>query len=229
MVVLVDSDSLVYSVPYGCVDIEEVKEKFDTVIRFIVNQIKESYEVDRVLIYHGATGTNFRKEIDSSYKAHRKSEKHEFYYDLSNYVKFVYGAVSAENEEVDDIIANEWRSLREQGIDSCIVSIDKDYKQLPNCLIYNYGKDRKTGDPKGFEFIDEEQARYNFATQMLVGDSADNIKGIKGVGKVGARRILDGATGTFSLFRRVASTYIEKYQENAREELMKSYNLLKIG
>jgi len=228
MTVLIDADSLVYSVPYGCADVEEVKEKFDTVIKFIVNQISETYELDRIIVYHGATGVNFRKEITDTYKANRKRDKPDFYYDLSNYVKFAYDAISAKDEEVDDLIARDWAFCVMQEQPVCIVSIDKDYRQLKDCLIYNYGKG-KDGETKGWEYISPYGGDYNFYTQMIVGDPADNIKGVEGKGVKYAEKLLGDATTTFSLFLRVYTTYLLKYGIDARKLFRMNYRLLKIG
>lgn len=229
MKVLIDADSLVYSVPYGCETPEEAKEKFDSVIKFIVNQIKESYDVEEVIMYHGTNGVNFRKEISDEYKAQRKNNKHDFYYDVSNYVSFVYDAKKADGEEIDDIVARDWKTFTDNGIDACIVSIDKDYKQLPECLIYNYGKDKATGDPKGFMYITKDDAEVNFWTQMIVGDSADNVNYIKGKGEKYCEKIFEGRTERFSLFRSVYTEFIKEYGTDAKNKFTECYKLLKIG
>ena len=74
-----------------------------------------------------------------------------------------------EEAKEDDIVAKYWYKLsNEFGRDNVlIISIDKDYKQLP-ALIYNYHyKHRCIYD------ISEKQALYNFYEQMICGDSAD--------------------------------------------------------
>jgi DNA polymerase-1 len=223
MIVLIDADSLVYSCAYGVETEVEAIAKFDENLMYIVNSIEEYYVVDFYYVYHGTKGRNFRYDVDSTYKANRKGDRPEFYKALSNYVKQEYEAIQAEGEEVDDKIAKDWRYLTEKGHEVCIVSIDKDYLQLP-ALIYNYGIHKR-----GFTRVTEESAKYNFWYQVLVGDSADNVKGAPGIGPKKAEKLLGGVCGDFSYLRRVASTYMEKCPENGLKRLRDTISLLKLG
>lgn len=229
MIVLIDADSLVYSCCFSAEDEQHAKDKFDKVLRIIVDDISVRCNIDSLVVYHGATGVNFRKEVDRTYKANRTQPKPDFYNSLSNYVKFSYDAVSAHNEEVDDIVARKWLEFKNNGQEVLIVTIDKDYKQLPDCLIFDYGLDKTTGESKGFFLTTEQSAERAFWTQMIVGDSSDNIKGVKGCGKVYAQKLLGDVTERFSMFRRTYYLYLEKYQEKASFEFKKNYKLLKIG
>jgi|SRR5210317_2527989 len=223
MVVLIDADSLVYSCSYGVETEVEALTKFDEVLMYIVNDIDEYYDVEFYYVYHGSRGRNFRYDVDENYKANRKGERPEFFKALSNYVRQEYEAISAEGEEVDDKIARDWRSLNEQGKEVCIVSIDKDYLQLP-ALIYNYSINRR-----GFTRVTEQMARHNFYTQVLTGDPSDNIKGAPGIGPKKAEKLLEGCTTDFSYLRTLVSTYKEKVPEKPLECLRKNITLLKIG
>ena len=224
MVVLIDADSLVYSCAYGVETEVEAMAKFDEMIMFIVNEIEEYYDVEYYYIYHGTKGRNFRYDVDPSYKANRKGERPEFYKTLSNYVRTEYEAIQAEGEEVDDKIARDWKYLTgTESKDVCIVSIDKDYLQLP-ALIYNYSQNRR-----GFTMVTLEAARHNFFKQVLEGDGGDNVKGVPGIGPKKAERILEGCNSRFSYLRRLVSTYKENVAEKPLESLRKTITLLKIG
>jgi 5'-3' exonuclease len=79
---------------------------------------------------------------------------------------------------------------------SIICSIDKDLLQVPG-KHYNIVK-------KEFYEIDEETGFRNFYTQLLTGDTSDNIKGIAGIGPVKAKKALTGyftEQGMFSVVR----------------------------
>ena len=222
MIVLIDADSLVYACCYVVETQEEAYAKFDEILMYIVNDIDEVYNVTDVKVFHGHTG-NFRYDVTPTYKAQRKSEKPEFYTKLSKYVKTAYEAISAKGEEVDDLVAKTWKLYKKLNWPVCIVSIDKDYKQLP-CLLYNYSKTKQT-----FTDISEAEARHNFWVQMLTGDRADNIKGVEGIGPKKAEALLEGCTGTISYARRVVSTYIEKYGPEGLKRAREAHTLLKIG
>ena len=222
MIVLIDADSLVYSCCYGVESMEEALDKFDEHIMYITNDISNSYELDDVKLFHGSVD-NFRYEIDPDYKGNRKSEKPEFYYDLSQYVRTHWEAQMAIGEEVDDVVARKWKEYTDEGKQCCIVSIDKDYLQLP-ALIYNYNIRKR-----GFREVSEEEAERNFWLQMLTGDSADNVKGVPGIGIVKAKKHLEGSQSTFSYVRRVYTLFKEKSPQNARKRFRDTYKLLKIG
>jgi len=223
MILLIDADSLVYSCSYSVESEAEAMYKFDKHINFIVDDISDHYQVDKIKVYHGSRN-NFRTKINDTYKANRKGkEKPAFYTELSNYVQEGYDAISAIGEEVDDVVARDWRYHKNKGDDPCIVSIDKDYLQLP-ALIYNYSENRR-----GFTEPTEEEARHNFWVQMITGDAADNVNYLKGKGIKYAQKHLEGCLSDFQYIRRVYTLFVEKYAEDARKCFTECYTLLKIG
>lgn len=225
MNVLVDADSLVYAAAYGSENIEDARTAFDMYMHNIYAETLERFgHVEEFTVYHGAEGRNFRKDINPDYKANRKHDRPELYEPLSAYVSWAYDAKMAPmGTEVDDIIADDWRGMRRKGEPVCIASIDKDYLQLP-AIIYSWG-----GKRKGWTEVSEEEAIRNFYTQMIVGDSADNVNYIKGKGVKYAEKLLEGAQGEFSHLRRVYAVYKEFFPENARERFTECFKLLKIG
>ena len=224
MIVLIDADSMVWSCSYDCETKEDAYYKFDEHIQFIVNEIQDQYNIDKVMVFHGQEGRNWRKDVDPEYKANRKSaNRPEHYYSLSKYVKTAYEAISAKGEEVDDLVANTWKAYKLSGKDVMIVSIDKDYEQLP-CLLYNYSRKKR-----GFYEFTEDAAQHNLFKQMLTGDRADNVKGIPGIGPVKAERILSPCESRIDYWRCIISTYKEFYGENGLNEPRQQYTLLKLG
>ena len=122
-------------------------------------------------------GDNFRKALYPEYKANRKDKRVPEY--LGECQKFLMENWKAElvnGMEADDAIgiAHTDRSI--------IASIDKDFKQIPG-VHYNFVKDL-------IEEVDENQANYNFWAQMLMGDRADNVIGIHGIGEKKAEKLL---------------------------------------
>ena len=74
--------------------------------------------------------------------------------------------------------------------------------------------------------ISEEEATINFYTQMIVGDSADNIKYCKGYGKVYARKLLEDVKTPFSATRRVYTLFKEVYGDEAKDKYNECKSLL---
>ncbi len=97
--------------------------------------------------------------------------------------------------EADDVIGSLARIAEREGHDSIIVSPDKDFKQLlsPHVSIY---KPKSRGE--GFDHITEQIFReeYQLAPHQfidvlaLMGDSADNVPGVKGIGEKTAIKLL---------------------------------------
>tara|TARA_B100000963_G_scaffold73682_1_gene61733 strand:+ start:19427 stop:20212 length:786 start_codon:yes stop_codon:yes gene_type:complete len=124
---------------------------------------------------------NFRKDLDSSYKAHRKSiRKPICYKPLKDFVCRELTSQIYPRLEGDDTIG-----ILATGTykDKCVIfSTDKDLKTIAG-IHYNEEEDKLIK-------ISEKQADYNFLTQTLTGDTADGYAGCKGVGKVSAKRLL---------------------------------------
>ena len=222
MILLVDADSLIFAACYKkrehkdgerfYTDIEDCKAKFDEQFMSIVNKLEDMYPVERVITFSGSKG-NFRKLITPVYKANRKVENiPPLLNEMHQFGKDEYDSVWGYGIETDDIVARYWYNLsNEIGRDNVmIVSIDKDYKQFP-CLIYNYHYKHKV-----VLDISEEEALYNFYEQMIVGDTADNIKGIAGRGVKYAEKYLADCNTKYQYTRKMLELFQEKYKGKAR-------------
>jgi 5'-3' exonuclease len=233
MIVLVDADSLIWSSCYkaketetdtGYHTIEDAKLKFDEVYMNIINTIEETYEVDKVMTFACARG-NFRKQISKTYKANRiDREIPPILNELQVYVVEQYEAKRGAGVETDDLVATYWNNLsntfgRDQVL---IVSIDKDYKQLP-CLIYNYHLKHQC-----YYNISEQEAKYNFYEQMIMGDTSDNVNFCKGYGKAYCKKAFKDCLSDYSFKRVVFSLYKQLHKQKARERFIECYLLLKL-
>jgi len=233
MIVLVDADSLVWSSCYrqkehpeddGLNTLEEAQSKFDEVYMKIINTIEETYEIDRVITFNNAIG-NFRKQISKTYKANRvKREFPEILSDLHKYVSYAYDSISGRGVETDDVVATYWKNLTDTfgRNEVVIVSIDKDYKQLP-CLIYNYHSKHQC-----FYDISESDAKRNFYTQMIVGDASDNVNFCKGYGEKYCTNAFSDCLSDYSYIRAVFELYQKIHKSKARERFIQCHRLLKL-
>ena len=233
MIVLIDADSLIWSSCYkqketpedtGYHTIEEAKLKFDEVYMNIINTIEETYEVDKVMTFACARG-NFRKEISKTYKANRiDREVPPILNELQVYVVEQYEAKRGAGVETDDLVATYWTNLTDTfGRDEVIiVSIDKDYKQLP-CIIYDYHYKKQC-----YHNITEAEAKYNFYEQMIVGDTADNVNFCKGYGVKYVKNAFKDCVSDYNYIRVVFSLFKKIYKQKARERFIECYLLLKL-
>lgn len=136
---------------------------------------------------------NFRKQIYPEYKANRTATKPKHLQFLRDYLVESWQGTVATGMEADDYLGIH------QNESSIICSIDKDLLQVPG-KHYNIVK-------KEFYEIDEETGFRNFYTQLLTGDTSDNIKGIAGIGPVKAKKALAEATNEYEMFCIVRDMY----------------------
>lgn len=190
----------------------------------IINTIEETYDLDKVMVFAGAKG-NFRKEISKTYKANRLSrDVPPILNELQAYVKDQYESITGYGVETDDVVATYWKSLTDTfGTDQVvIVSIDKDYKQLP-CIMYNYHLKHQC-----YYNINEQEAKRNFYTQMITGDTADNVNFCKGYGDKYCLNAFKDCLSDYSYIKVVFSLFKKIYKSKARENYIQCYRLLKL-
>lgn len=157
-------------------------------------------------LYFTASGdtTNFRFHYGRNYgykyigyKEHRRfTDKPVHYTVVRNYLMENYPADLAIGEEADDRMAI---CHLTQGRPSMISSLDKDLKMIPG-EHYNYQKDIRYT-------ITEEEGIRNFYKQLLEGDRADNIPGIKGLGPVKSHKLLGHLVTERDMFKTVQGIY----------------------
>jgi hypothetical protein len=142
----------------------------------LVETILHDISADSYNLYLTGSG-NFRKTISSDYKANRKGKplpKH--LQAIREFLTSNWDAEVTNGYEADDALG------MGQNKDTIICSLDKDLLQIPG-KHFNWVKQELTT-------IDEEQGIKNFYAQTLIGDRADNIIGVAGIGPVKTEKIL---------------------------------------
>ena len=230
MILLVDADSLVFASCYKPKEeegsffenLEDVIVKFDETFQRVINELSELYDVNEVLVFNDSRG-NFRKLITKKYKANRVDQKKPpLLSKIHEHVTKTYKGIQGCGMETDDLVAAHWKSLSDiYGRDKVIiVSIDKDYLQFP-ALIYKYNK-------KEILDISEYDSLKNFYTQMIVGDTADNVNYFKGKGIKFAQKYYEDCDTKFEFTKKLYLLFKEKYKSKAKEKYVECYNLLKL-
>ncbi len=152
---------------------------------------------------------NFREAIATllPYKGNRDpTHKPKYYKELKDYMLSKHDAIVVEGMEADDAMAMEqWRHRDRSTV---IATIDKDLDMIPG---WHYNLNSKEQ-----YWVDIDRANYFFFWQMLVGDSTDNIPGIKGIGKARATKALEHLIGdTEAMKQTVWDMYQKQYGDNA--------------
>jgi hypothetical protein len=246
MIALIDTDILLYEV--GSYTNDEghplswplCKSRADAKIQKIVEAAGCD---DYRLFLTGDNNFRIREGTIKPYKGHRVSPKPPNHANLKKYFtesKNFEGKVTlTDGYEADDAlsikqyldIANKVDDLdpyNAEVLEICgiklstvLCSRDKDLNMVPGWH-YSWGSGKqKEKEPW---FITEDEGNHWFFTQLLTGDSTDNIPGLYRVGKVAAKKLLDGLTEPLSLYTVVQHEYEVRFgsywklfmHENAR-------------
>ena len=182
--------------------------------------------MDNILHRTAATGwkgfisdsreNNFRTHLYPFYKTNRKQEKPTHYEFLKEHLITKWCAQIAHGMEADDALGiHQDKREREEYADSydtVICSIDKDLLTVPG-LHYNFVKDQ-------FIEVDLREGTRRFYTQMLTGDTSDNIRGCRGIGPVKAEKALSSLTEETDLLEAVYDLYQKQEDGMSSEEIL---------
>ncbi len=142
-----------------------------------------------------------QRHIDfPAYKAHRQETPEDIIQSIPDIKKILEGfqipILGVAGYEADDVIASIALQAKEQNFSVFIVTPDKDFGQILQEGIYMY-KPLTKGN--GFEVIDASTVCKQWGIQSvhqiidllgLMGDAADNIPGVKGIGEKTAVKLL---------------------------------------
>lgn len=233
MIAIIDADHILYTFLHGIKKLDENGEPIKADGKFVYDpkpfeqacSETDDY-IKNILLKIQATGyvgflggsSKSRKEINESYKANRKDlPKPENFGALKAYLVDKWKFILVDSAEVDDYVRSFYRNNIDKT-DCCMVSPDKDILFLEG---HHF-------NPKKSEWVttSKDVAYYYFWSSMLIGDSADNVKGVEGVGPKTAMKILDGKEDYHTV---VFDAYCTNYGvERGIQEFYKNYNCLLI-
>lgn len=162
----------------------------------MLTKLVEDSDADFLAVIFDTARKTFRSDIYPEYKAHRPPAPEELIpqFDLIREATRAYSLPCLElaGFEADDLIATYARHAVEQGFDVTIVSSDKDLMQL-------VGPGVRMMDPMKNKFIGPDEVVDKFGVapnrvvdvQALLGDSTDNVPGIKGIGEAPAAQLIN--------------------------------------
>lgn len=193
---------------------DEIKDCCDSLMHLILSSSKATHYIGFV---KGVDTIKARTSINPNYKANRSKESPQHWNFCKNYLISNWGAIACDNAEVDDYVNATRLNLK----GAYLVAIDGDLLGLET-----FEKDHYNWRTFKWITVTKEEASHKFWFDMIKGQTVDNIKGIKGIGEVGANKILDGSTFPAA---RVLKNYIMVYGEQLGiDEYYKNYKSLKI-
>ncbi len=208
---LVDGYALIYRAFFALINRPLVTRRGENTsiawgIANFLKRLLSTHHPENLAWVHDA-GASFRDELYPAYKATREKLADDLQADFDTGIERVLQLLRAydvpvlavEGYEADDVIGTLARQGVEAGFDVVIVSGDKDFHQLvqPHVWLLNPGR----GGPAAVDetWVGMENARDRLGVTpdrvidylALVGDSSDNVPGVKGIGEKGAIELID--------------------------------------
>ena len=168
-----------------------------------VNQILKlirDEEPDYFACAFDSKGKTFRHDMYKEYKANRPPMPEELQLQLPHLWEIMEAmnipVLKKRGVEADDIIGTLAINAKKNGLDTFIVSGDKDFMQLINENIYLYAPGTKKNP--GHIIYDSEKVEQKWGVPPskiidllgLMGDSSDNVPGVAGVGEKTAVKLI---------------------------------------
>ena len=158
-------------------------------------QILKRDKPEGIAVCFDLPGPTFRHKMYAQYKATRKDIDPDLITQLGQAKPLTealgFHCIEKPGFEADDIMATMARKAVKHGWDAVLVTGDKDSLQLvgPGIRVFNISKDAWMDPPQVEEKfgIPPSAVRDYLA---IVGDSSDNVPGLKGVGPVGAVKLI---------------------------------------
>jgi 5'-3' exonuclease len=263
MVAIFDLDSIIYKSCYKLADegedvdndfiIQAAVNRIDQKVNDILIEIENSgLDITESFYYIGQNKECIRTKIYPEYKKTASRKKNT---ELSNWVRLTRKYLVNEMDfakgddlwEADDLVIDK---AIEAGKDNfVIVGIDKDLQQIPG-LFFNYNTKKKIDKFGGVVYDDfdnevkeyiglhkvtRQQALKNYYTQLIIGDSTDNIKGVEGAGLVIAKKIINEVFKKFlpidetikELEAKIKDLYLDAELYKIKKELSKDNKAVK--
>ena len=202
---LLDAYALIYRSYYAFIKNPRINSKglnTSAIIGFLntLQEVLTKEQPTHLGVAFDPHGPTFRSEAYPAYKAQREATPEDIKQSvpiIKNILKaWNIPILEAEGYEADDVIGTLATKAGEQGIDTYMLTPDKDYGQLvrENVKIY---RPRHGG---GYEVMGPEEVKAKYAIPSteavidllaLMGDSADNFPGCPGVGEKTAVKLIN--------------------------------------
>jgi DNA polymerase-1 len=230
---LVDGHALIYRAFYALIarPLRTSRGENTSAAWGIVNfllRLREKYSPE-YLVWVMDAGDSFRKTRYPEYKSTREKLDEQLQQDFDLAITqvnrllavFRIPVLSVAGYEADDVIGTLARRFASDGKQIVIVSGDKDFYQLvgPRIALLNPGR----GGAAGIEehWVDESNAAERLGVPpsqvtdwlALVGDSSDNVPGVKGIGEKGAVQLLQEFGSLEALLARAGEVKAKRPRE----------------
>ena len=200
--------------------------------------LMSGYKMDYLAVVMDESAPTFRKEMYPEYKANRDKAPEDLHAQVpmirETLAKMGIGCLSRPGFEADDVIASLAAFASANGIETVMVTGDKDLLQLVGNHVKALRPPKKGETQYHFFGRDEVKEEFGVAPEQIVdylsiiGDKADNVPGIKGLGEKGALKLLSEYVTLEGIYRHVdlLQAGIRKKLEEGRADAELSRKLI---
>jgi len=165
--------------------------------------VEDNLKPDSMLVFFDLGGADRQLALRDDYKANRTEAPE----DLEKQIPVIkewtraagYAGVEKEGIEADDLIAAYARRFASSGNEVLIISADKDLAQLVTDKVHQFLPPPTANPRLGWRELDPALVREKFGVRpdqiadylALIGDTSDNIPGLRGVGPKTAAKWLN--------------------------------------
>ncbi|MGC8604579.1 MAG: 5'-3' exonuclease H3TH domain-containing protein, partial [Desulfomonilaceae bacterium] len=190
----------------------------------------------RIAVVFDAPGPTFRHEKYPLYKANRPEPPQDLIIQIPKILELVRAynlpMISVPGFEADDVIATLTRRAKSLKWNVIIVSADKDLTQLVSDGVIMW-------DPQKDIIFDEKEVQKKFGVLpakmldylSLVGDSSDNIPGVRGIGPKTATNLINefgSLDGIYDQLEKIVKPKLRATLENSKGNAFLSRELAKL-
>lgn len=242
---LIDGHALVFRMYYAFYSHPMINSKgVDTSILFgftkYLLELIEKEKPSHLAVAFDPPGGTFRHELYPEYKGTR-AETPQLVIDALEPLQKICESLHipvlmVSGYEADDVIGTMAKKAEKEGFTVYMVTPDKDYGQLisPNIIQYKPGKNGS--DP---ELVDVEKvcSKYGISSPeqvveilTLCGDSSDNVPGVKGIGEVGAGKLVSKYGTVDNIYKHLEELTSRQREalDNAKDHISLSHTLVTI-
>ena len=242
---LIDGHALVFKMYYAFLRHPMINSKGEDMsilfgfTKYILELIEKEKPTHLAVAFDPPGGT-FRNEMYPEYKGTR-DETPQLIIDalepLCGLCKAMgFPVLMIKGFEADDVIGSMAKRAEKEGFEVYMVTPDKDYGQLISPGIFQY-KPGKSGSES--EIIDQSKVCAKYGIQRpeqvieiltICGDTSDNVPGVKGVGEVGAGKLIARYDTVENIYRHLDELTPRQREafENAKGHIGLSHALVTI-
>jgi len=202
---LIDGHALIFKMYYAFLGRPMINAKgVDTSIlfgftKYLLELIRRE-QPTHIAVGFDPPGGTFRNQLYPEYKANRGETPQLVIDALQPLTEIVQSlnipVLMIPGFEADDVLGSMAKRSAREGFDVYMVTPDKDYGQLLEEHIFQVKPGKKGGDDELFD-IPRLREKYGIERPeqiidmlAICGDASDNVPGVKGVGEVGASKLL---------------------------------------